>query len=393
MFRVLGLCLMLLSSGVTHSMSLRIATFNASMDGSNYVARGEKPNGQELPARLAHGNELQIKNVAEIIQTVRPDILLINEFDYIGDTEKGVRAFIRRYLNVAQQKQKAIDYPYFFVAPVNTGVDSGLDLDKDGKASGVAGDAFGFGYYPGQYGMVVLSRFPILSDNIRTFQHFLWRDMPNALLPTIKDEQGVDWYSQEAQDVLRLSSKSHWDVPIRIDDKTIHVLASHPTPPVFDGKENRNGKRNHDEVRFWNDYLHGAKQPKTAEYIYDDKGGKGGFRGERFVVMGDLNANPDEGDSYGEAIGDLLNHAMVNKLVLPESAGGKQAKPENQFASSHTAGWGMRADYVIPAKIGLEVTGSGVFWPTKQSEQQRLIANRKASSDHRLVWIDVQLID
>ena len=55
--------------------------------------------------------------------------------------------------------------------------------------------------------------------------------------------------------MFRLSSKSHWDVPIRIGRETVHFLVSHPTPPVFDGPEDRNGTRNHDEIRFWADYV------------------------------------------------------------------------------------------------------------------------------------------
>lgn len=97
------------------------------------------------------------------------------------------------------------------------------------------------------------------------------------------------WYSQEEQAVLRLSSKSHWDVPIQIDGKTIHVLASHPTPPVFDGLEDRNGKRNYDEIRFWADYV----TPGKGDYIYDDQGRVGGLTpGSSFVIMGDQNADP-----------------------------------------------------------------------------------------------------
>jgi hypothetical protein len=45
----------------------------------------------------------------------------------------------------------------------------------------------------------------------------------------------------EELEVFRLSSKSHWDVPIVIGRKTVHFLVSHPTPPVFDGPEDRNG--------------------------------------------------------------------------------------------------------------------------------------------------------
>ena len=64
----------------------------------------------------------------------------------------------------------------------------------------------------------------------------------------------------------------------------VHVLAAHPTPPVFDGDEDRNGRRNFDEIRFSADYV----TPNTGDYIYDDAGGTGGLKpGSRFVIMGD----------------------------------------------------------------------------------------------------------
>lgn len=361
--------------------TLKIATFNASMDGSNYVARGIKPVGDELPTRLANGEALQIKNVAEIIQRVRPDILLINEFDYIADPEQGVLNFQRNYLSQSQQGQEPIHYPHYFVAPVNTGVPVNYDTAKGKRDPSV----YGFGHYPGQYGMVVLSRFPIATEQVRTFQHFLWQDMPGNLLTDILDETGNAWYSERVKSLLRLSSKSHWDVPVKLGEKVIHVLASHPTPPVFDGPEDRNGKRNHDEIRFWRDYLNGDT------YFYDDNGKRGGFSGETFVIVGDLNSSAVEGDAMKSAIANLINHPLVNDVVKPMSEGGKLSRPENPHAATHTAGWGMRADYVLPAKAGWSVKDSGVFWPAEHSTEYRLIESRGASSDHRLVWLEMKL--
>jgi len=369
----------------SNGQSIRLATFNVSMDATNYVEQGKAPIGDELQSNLRGGEHKQIKNIAEIIQRLSPDIVLLNEFDYSKQSATHVQHFIKHYLTVSQNKQKPIDYPYFYSAPVNTGVDSGLDLDKDGIASGTKGDAFGFGLFPGHYGMLVLSKFPIQFEQIRTFQHFLWKDMPDNLLATIKDESGQSYYNQQAQQILRLSSKSHWDIPIKVDNKTIHLLASHPTPPVFDGPENRNGKRNHDEIRFWTDYLSGSEQ---SAYIYDDNKKRGGFKGEHFVIAGDLNASPDEGDGTKSGIQGLLKHHLVNDSILPRSEGGSIHTPDNQYSPQHTAEWAMRADYVLPS-TSLEVTGSGVFWPKPEDPLHRLINDRQSSSDHRLVWVDI----
>ena len=369
----------------SNSQNVRIATFNVSMDATNYIEQDQSPLGNELQSNLRNGEHQQIKNIAEIIQRLRPDIIILNEFDYSKQSATDVQNFIKHYLKESQTNSKPIDYPYFYNAPVNTGVDSGLDLDKDGIASGTKGDAFGFGLFPGHYGMLVLSKYPIQFEQIRTFQHFLWKDMPNHLLATIKDENGQPYYSQQAQQILRLSSKSHWDIPVKIGNRTIHLLASHPTPPVFDGPENRNGKRNHDEIRFWTDYLSGSEQ---SAYIYDDNRKSGGFNGDDFVIAGDLNASPDEGDGIKSGIQGLLEHSLVNASFVPQSDGGSVNTPDTPHSAQHTAAWAMRADYVLPS-TSLDVTESGVFWPKQDDPLHRLIKDRQSSSDHRLVWVDI----
>ncbi|MDX1390877.1 MAG: endonuclease/exonuclease/phosphatase family protein, partial [Rheinheimera sp.] len=227
-----------------NAATVTFATFNVSMEAQNYLPDGEKGDATVLAKLLHTDSQPQIKNIAHIIQLTRPDVLLLNEFDYIADSEQGVKAFIRNYLNKAQGDAKPIDYPYFYYNTVNTGTPSPYDLDNDGIASGTGADAWAFGFYPGQYGMLLLSKYPIDQANVRTFQQFKWKDMP-GFLPTVKAD-GSPWYSADAWQQFPLSSKSHWDIPLTINGKTVHVLASHPTPPVFDGAENRNGKRNHD---------------------------------------------------------------------------------------------------------------------------------------------------
>ncbi len=151
---------------------VRFATFNASLN---------RFNAGDLVNELATPGSAQPDTVAEIIQRVRPDVLLINEFDFDAG---GVAAqlFQQNYLSIAHGDAEPIVYPYRFVAPSNTGIPSGFDLDNSGSVGG-PNDAFGFGFFAGQFGMVVYSMFPIDFDKLRTFQLFLWKDMPGALLP------------------------------------------------------------------------------------------------------------------------------------------------------------------------------------------------------------------
>ncbi|WP_298441678.1 endonuclease/exonuclease/phosphatase family protein [uncultured Ferrimonas sp.] len=366
---------------------IRIATFNVSMEASNYRRHPREPlQPDALQQRLATGRHRQIRNIAEIIQRVRPDVILLNEFDYIADKTQGIDAFNCNYLNRPQRGAKAIDYPYRYVAPVNTGVPSPFDIDGDGVASGVGGDAYGFGFYPGQYGMALLSRYPIQTEQIRTFQHFRWAQMPNH--QPIHNPDGSHFYDAATFAGLRLSSKSHWDLPLLIQNQPLHILAAHPTPPVFDGAEKRNGARNFDEIRLWADYL----QPNNSHYLSDDQGGHGGFRGDApFVVLGDYNASADEGNSRSGAIEQLLHHPAINASEIPTSSGGRNHSSTNPLGAQHTAAWRARVDYVLPSKRGLTIRNSGVFWPTKDQPLARLMQQRSDSSDHRLVWLDLHL--
>ena len=269
-----------------------------------------------------------------------------------------------------------------------------MDLNDDGQVGG-PDDAWGFGLFPGQYGMVVYSRYPIDTDAVRTFQTFRWADMPGNVMPT-------DFYSAEEQAQLRLSSKSHWDVPVDVGGKTVHVLAAHPTPPTFDGPEDRNGRRNHDEIRFWADYV---SSPRASSYIYDDEGGRGGLEpGERFVVVGDYNADPVDGDSLDGAINQLLDLPRVNTSVTPTSTGGvEQAALQGGVNLEHvgdpafdTADFSeppgnIRVDYVLPSR-SLKIEDAQVFWPVGADPLFRLVGTYPfPTSDHRLVWVDVKL--
>nr|WP_202423283.1 endonuclease/exonuclease/phosphatase family protein [Nocardiopsis alba] len=375
---------------------VRFATFNTAL---------ERPEEGMLAEELATPDSEQARNIAEIIQHVRPDVLLVNEFDH-DDEGEGLRLFQDNYLSVGQNGADPIDYPYVYSAPVNTGVASGVDLNGDGVAVTEPGtpeyaeDAFGYGLFPGQYGMAVLSKYPIVTDEVRTFQTFRWADMPDALLPT-DPETGGSYYSEEALEVLRLSSKSHWDVPIDTGrGRPVHLLASHPTPPTFDGPERRNVARNHDEIRFWADYV----TRRDSGYIYDDEGVRGGLApGAPFVIAGDLNADPNDGDGHPEAVTRLLDHRAVVD-VRPSSQGGRGAAQRQGGANEDHVGdpgldsadfndepgpGNLRVDYVLPSR-SLPARGSGVFWPTVDDPLFRLTGDYPfPSSDHRLVWVDV----
>lgn len=356
--------LLLVSQTSPGGEQVRFATFNTSLASS--VQGG-------LAQTLVTGSNYNAQRVAEVIQRVNPDVILLNEFDY-DEAGLAISRFQQNYLSVSQNGAGAIQFPYVYIAPVNTGVPSGYDFNNDGSTTG-PDDAYGYGLFPGQYGMVVLSKHPILENRVRTFQQFLWKDMPGALLP--ENPPGTSYYTQEELDVFRLSSKSHWDVPVNIGGHAVHALASHPTPPVFDGAEDRNGKRNSDEIRLWADYI----TPGAGGYLYDDEGQAGGLgEDKRFVVLGDLNADPVDGDSYPGAVNQLLNSPQVNTTRTPSSTA----------YGTDTADWyeDLRVDYALPsATLGL--SDAAVYWPAPGDPYDYL----ESVSDHHLVWVDLVVPD
>jgi endonuclease/exonuclease/phosphatase family metal-dependent hydrolase len=357
---------------------VRFATFN--------VEELSRAKLDQVDSR-GHGANLQLRKAAEIVQRVRPDVLLVNEIDF-DERRLNARLFVERYLRVPQGGQAPLDYPHVFFEPVNTGVPTGRDLDRDGRADGPE-DAYGFGRYPGQYGMALLSTFPIDTPQARTFRLLRWQQQPAHHMP---DGEGgrPAFYPPDVAALLRLSSKSHWVVPLLAGGKTILALSAHPTPPIFDGPEDRNGRRTFDEVRLLRDLIAGG--PDSA-YLVDDQGRRGAILpGLPFVVMGDLNAEPtkDEG-AYGQpAIAQVLTLPRVQD-PRPASAGAVEGSKAGapSFVERRTCEFG-RIDYVLPS-IDLRVVGSGVFWPASTDPLRPLVGPPDGASDHRLVWVDVEL--
>ncbi|SQH75791.1 conserved protein of unknown function, low identity with Succinyl-CoA synthetase subunit alpha [Shewanella benthica] len=374
---------------------------------------------------------IQIRNVAAIIQTERPAVLMMGEFnnDGMGENQDAIKGFRLNYLAVPQnglgttsaekKMLEPIQFAYFENFSTNTGLLSEFDLDRNGTVA-LPGDAWGFGFYHGQYAFGLLSQYPIDTDNIRTFQTFKWKDMPGETNPTITncdDEKysipqgmkcGDEWYTAEAWAEKPLSSKNHVDAPILIPtadgEKVVHLLLSHPTPPVFDTLTQNNKLLNRAEIQFWSDYV------SNADYIYDDAGVKGGLGLDAsFIVMGDLNADPENGDGFLDSIQNLMHHERVNVLATdgvyaPNSLGSTECYAlgtckENTYPDRVTSTFGLRVDHAIPSN-DLNIIDSGVFWPASFEDGYMLMNDERVgkwgngkdiSSDHRLVWIEAEL--
>lgn len=322
---------------------LRIATFSP----------GLSRDGPGLLLRDLGREDAQIEAVLQVIAQIRPDILLLTDLDW-DDDGRALAAL------AARLAAAGLDYPHRFAPRPNAGMATDLDLDGDGRLA-TADDAQGFGSFPGEGGMALLSRHPIGAAT--DYSGFLWRDLPGNLMPPLP--------APVAQ-ARRLSSTGHWDVPIAIAGRALHLLAMSATPPVFDGPADLNGRRNHDELAFWLSHL-----PEGD-----------------FVLAGNLNLDPLDSEGRPGALARIMAHVDDPR---PRSAGGAAAGSSGVNAGHRgdpaldTGDWpderapgNLRVDYLLPRK-GLKVLDSGVFWPVDGP----LADAARAASAHRLVWLDL----
>lgn len=341
--------------------TLRVATFNADLT--------RKGPGLLLRDILT-GTDRQIEAAVGVIAAVAPDVILLTGIDHDLDGV-ALAAFAGRV------GAAGAVYPYRMTLRPNSGMATGVDLDGDGRAGG-PGDAQGFGRFAGEEGMAILSRLPL--GEATDYSTLLWRDLPGNLM----DGAAL---SAEAAAVQRLSSTGHWSVPVDLPGgERVTLLGWLAGPPVFDGPEDRNGRRNHDEAAFWLRLMDG-------DLPFAPPGGP-------FVVLGDANLDPADGDGRAEALRSLLADPRLQD-PRPEGAGGAAAAAQGGANARHrgapaldTADWpddpgpgNMRVDYVLPS-ADLAIEGAAVWWPAPGTAAADQAA---AASRHRLVFVDIRL--
>lgn len=331
-----------------HADTLRIATYAA-------------PLSREGPAILLRdlrkGEDPQINAIVSVIAQATPDVLVLTDFDY--DLDGLALDTFAQILRGA-----GADYPYRFAALPNTGMQTGLDLDGDGFAGG-ARDGQGYGRFSGDGGLAILSRHPIDVANFRDLSGLLWRDLAGAVLPQV---DGAPFPSQAALAVQRLSTSGHWMIPVLVPDAPpLTLMAWSATPPVFDGDEDRNGLRNRDELRLWENLI--ADEAPA-----------------RFVVIGNANLDPVDGQGHTGAMAAFLQNPAIQDPA-PRSEGAARAADPTHGGdpATDTADWdsdipgNLRVSYVLPS-ADWTVLDAGVFWPDDD----------KTAGPHHLVWVDLR---
>ena len=136
--------------------TLRIATWNVGLD---RIGPGL------LVKDLSEGEDPQSLAVVRVLAALDADVVLLTSVDY----DRGGVALDLLADLLAKAGQV---YPHRFALRPNTGTQTGLDVDGNGR-TGDPRDAQGFGLYSGNAGMAVLSRLPIDAEGARDFSGFL----------------------------------------------------------------------------------------------------------------------------------------------------------------------------------------------------------------------------
>lgn len=310
---------------------------------------------------ILSGKDPQVSAFQEVIARSAADILVLADVDYdLG----GI---------TATELARLTNFPHSLALMPNRGMATGEDLNADGRF-GTPSDAQGYGSFSGEGGMVVLSRYPFDLEGIQDFSDFLWLDLPGDIAP------------EGTNPIQRLSTTTHAVVPVQIPNAPeLHLMTWHATPPVFDGPEDRNGRRNHDEAAFWLRFLDGEFSAEAPKH---------------FVLAGAANLDPLDGEGRPSALLKLLQHRLISN-VTPKSAGGVIAAETEKGANlrhdgdpaSDTANWrddpgpgNLRVDYLLPSRT-LSIEQSGVLWPTPDDPLSKAV---QAASRHRLIWVDLR---
>lgn len=300
----------------------------------------------------------QVEAIASVVRHIDPDVLVLADIDY--DLQNAGLQALADHIG---------GYPYLFSRRPNRGLDSQRDLNGDDRLGGPK-DVESYAEFFGQGGMGVLSKRRLDLDHFRDFSDMPWATLPGNIA------------LQDGRDPTRLSRTVHWDLPLRLaDDRRLHLLIWHATAPVFDGPEDRNGRRNHDETAFWLSFFDGA-------LAADPPPG--------FVLLGVTNADPFDGESRPQALRRLLQHPKVHD-PKPSSEGARAAgDPDHRGPPElDTVDWpsgtdrpgNLRVDYVLPSS-NLTVENAGVVWPL---DGMPLSDDVRLASRHRLVWVDIYL--
>lgn len=320
--------------------TLRIATYHTELSRKGPAI---------LLRDILRGEDAQVAAVLDVIASARADIILLLDVDWDLDG---------RTVGALQDAlaDRGAAYAHYVALRPNAGLVSGFDLDGNGRL-GEGRDALGYGRFTGDGGMALLSRLPL--GPATDHSAMLWSEQSAAPLTVLPDG---------AAEVVPLASVGQWVVPVQIGGVELSLITLNANTPVFDGPEDRNGKRNADELAFVRALAGRQAIP---------------------IVLGRSNIDPADGAGDRAAMAAVLTDpALQDAAPRGQGGGGLGHLGDPALDTVDFDGPGpLRVDYVLPAS-GLTIVDAGVVWPAPNSPSAEVA---KAASRGRLVWVDIAL--
>jgi len=347
--------------------------------------------------KLLDDADQQVNAAAEVIARFNPDIVDINELQYDieglptgdmpgaaypvepGGIDGGAENAQRLADRIAAANPDAT-YDHVLITVGNSGMwwDDTGDFDSWSLR--------GWGDWEGRFNTAVLSKFPILRDEVRVISDLAWEDLPDNQLADMEAEIGM-----VPPAGFPLFEKALIIVPVDLGTETLYLVLLHPvaSPSRFDVI---NPYRNYDELHALALFLDGTLpgvEPLPA--------------GAKFIISGDLNADPDSSDSDGIAgAAQLVTEHPSVVAVFPEGAG---TEGRNGEYNTYMSGCGnddgetvedprdafqLQLDYILPSVTIGEPIDQAIFFPDFQSAREDFDLACYAS-DHRFLWADLDL--
>ena len=353
--------------------TVRFATFNASLNRARRGPAASPTCRRPTTPRPA--------TVAEIIQRVRPDVLLINEFDFDADGT-ALRLFqqqlpVRRRTTAPRRSATR----YRFIAPSNTGIPSGFDLNNYGTSIGGPGRRLRLRRLPGpvRHGRLLAATrsTPTTSGPSSTSSGRTCRarccptTRPPRRRPTGTPPRS--WPSSRCRPRATGTCRS------RSAARPSTSWSATPPRRCSTVPRTATARRNHDEIRLWADYV-----TPGAERLHlrrRRQARRARARGAAFVIAGRPELRPARRRQHprldpaaaGQPAGQHHRHPdqRRGRSEQAEAAGrGRTSPTESDPRVRHRRlrrqlpGPGnLRADYVLPSS-DLRIRNSGIFWPT-----------------------------
>jgi len=386
---------------------------------------------QATPVRVVHYNVKELDSVKlkqglshkqvsaamNVIRKLKPDFLSINEMQYdlksVPTKEfKSVGKNMNKVMDLLNLGWSTTDVGF---GPANTGT---LALKLPGTSDYTTNtlkrelaDPVNFGVFPAEYSAGGATRFPVVKRIIE--KNIRWTEFnPQRDLSTFKDTNGKPLDAK----TIELFDKNFMDMVVQIGNKEVHFVLLHTVPSHdFDNAGSPNSARNADQLAFLEWYLTGETNVKVPANLKI----KPLKPTDLFVAMGDWNVDARKVEISGAQV--LQSLFKKTKLWMDYSK--MQFTYESQ--PFYLPSFNEQLDYIVTSNSNeIRIVDGGVYAPFARQERgcdlskepkalnkaNTVVSYRdvktkktcyaevsadyaeiKTASDHRPLWVDLEI--